>query len=180
MSRRPPQFSTRLPSWQKWLIYTSFSLLVSAGVCWLVLEYFVRVDGEFGPERSPWQPTLLSIHGLACFAFLVAVGAMLPVHVRLGLLGKRNRKSGIATGGIILFMALTGYGLYYIADDSLRAWASTVHWLGGFTTVLIVSGHVWLAWKRPQAKRKAVPIQLKKNLPIGEMPVPEPQLEAAE
>jgi hypothetical protein len=179
MSRRPPQFSTRLPGWQRWLLYPSFVLLATAGLTWLFLEYFVRIEGEFGPERSPWQPKVLAIHGLACFAFLVAVGAMLPVHVRLGLLGKRNRKSGLAAGFVVLFMALTGYGLYYIADDGVRAWASVLHWVGGLTAILIVSSHVWLGLKRPKSKRK--PAAVNRTPPAFEQDrMPEPILEAAE
>lgn len=177
MSRRPPQFSTRLPTWQRMLLYGSFSLLAAAGLSWLILEHFIRIDGEFGPERSPWQPRILAIHGLACFAFLVAVGAMLPVHVRLGLLGKRNRKSGIFAGSIVLFMAATGYGLYYIADDGLRAWASTVHWIGGLMAILVIGSHAWLGLRRP--KRKSTPHAAQQRWPIADQ-VPERVLESAE
>ena len=179
MSKRPPQFSMRLPGWQKRLIYVSFTLLASAGVTWLVFENFIRIEGEFGPERSPWQARALSVHGLACFAFLVAIGTILPVHVRLGLLGKRSRKSGIATAALVLFMALSGYGLYYIADDELRGWTSTVHWIGGLTTIALIGSHVWLGTRRSRPKHDVRPVWQGHAAPVNDR-ARESELEAAE
>lgn len=180
MSRRAPQFSTRLPRWQKRALYTSFTLLATAGLCWLVFEYFVRIEGEFGPEHSPWQAKVLMIHGFACFTFLVAIGAMLPVHVRLGLLGKRSRKSGYATGAIVLFMALTGYGLYYIPDDIIRGWASTIHWIGGLTSIATISSHVWLGSRAPKARKSVKKPPLHKWEANANDQAVQPELQAAE
>ncbi|WP_221793985.1 hypothetical protein [Aquisediminimonas sediminicola] len=179
MNRRPPQFSTRLPAWQMRLLYTSFSLLALAGISWLILEHFIRVEGDFGSERSPWQPWALTVHGLACFAFLISIGAMLPVHVRLGLLGKRRRKSGIATGVIVLFMALTGYGLYYIADDELRGWTSTAHWVNGLITIALIGNHVWLVSRRGKPSHVVRLARRSRATPAND-PTLEPELEAAE
>jgi hypothetical protein len=179
MSKRPPQFSMHLPAWQKALIYTSFTLLASAGVSWLIFENLIRIEGEFGPERSPWQPWMLTVHGLGCFAFLVAIGTMLPVHVRLGLIGKRSRRSGIATAMIALFMAITGYGLYYIADDGVREWTSTIHWIGGLTTIALLGSHVWLGSRKTKPKRVLQPGR-RRHIAPGNDAEYAPELEAAE
>ena len=48
-SRRP----TRLPSWQEWAVYVSLGLLAASGLAWLLLDQWVRVAGEFGPEPHP-------------------------------------------------------------------------------------------------------------------------------
>jgi hypothetical protein len=76
-------------------------------------------------------------------------------------------------------MALTGYGLYYIADDGLRGWTSTVHWIGGLTTIAVIGSHVWLGSRRSKPKRVVRPVRERDTVPANDFAL-EPELEAAE
>ena len=138
MKKRDP---SRLPRWQEWAVYVSFGLLIATGIVWLVLENFVRVDGQFGPEPHPAEHWLLVAHGLVAYAFLIVAGTMVPVHIILGLNTRRNLKSGLAFAGTLLLLALTALGLYYLGDDMLRSRFSTIHWALGLVALPLLAIH---------------------------------------
>lgn len=130
-NRRP----SRLPRWQEWTVYVSFSLLVATGIAWLLLEKFVRVAGEFGPEHHPAEHRMLVAHGAVAYVFLIVGGAMVPVHIALGWNTKRNLKTGLTLAGTCVVLALTALGLYYVPDDISRSWVSFIHWAVGLVAV---------------------------------------------
>jgi hypothetical protein len=129
--RRP----SRLPRWQEWCVYVSFGLLVVTGVIWLLLDKFVRVVGEFGPEPHPAEHWMLVGHGVVAYAFLIVGGAMIPVHITLGWNIRRNLKTGLSLAGTCILLALTALGLYYVGDEISRNWVSIIHWAIGLVAV---------------------------------------------
>lgn len=132
MSRKRP---SRLPKWQEWSVYATLGLLIVTGLAWLALDWWVRIEGEFGPEHHPAEHVALIVHGIAAFAFLVVGGSMIPVHVKLGWNLKRNWKSGLWLGLSTIVTALTALGLYYFGEDSLRSAASLAHWVVGLVII---------------------------------------------
>lgn len=134
-NRRP----TRLPAWQEWSVYIGLGLLFATGVVWLLLDWFVRVPGEFGPEHHPAEHWSLVAHGVVAYIFLVVAGSLVPIHIKLGWSLGGNRSSGSALGGTLLLVSLSALGLYYAADDGTRTWISIAHWsLGLFAPIAIV------------------------------------------
>ena len=131
----------RLPRWQEWSVYVSFGLLVASGIAWLLLDTFARVAGEFGPEHHPAEQWSLVAHGVVAYAFLIVAGAMVPVHITLGWNTKRNLKTGLTLAGILLLLAVTGLGLYYLGDEVSRHWVSIVHWTVGLAAALVLLIH---------------------------------------
>ncbi len=129
----------RLPRWQEWSVYASFALLAATGVAWLPLDWFVRVAGEFGPEHHPAEHWVLIAHGVTAYVFLIVAGAMIPVHVTLGWNTRRNLKTGVTLAGVLLLLAVTALGLYYLGGEDSRARVSLVHWsVGLFATVVLL------------------------------------------
>lgn len=126
-----------LPNRHERLIYLAFAFLVLSGLIWLGGRYGLRPDPEFPHPLEAWA---LKLHGAAAMLGLLALGSVLPQHVRFAWRARRNR----ASGATILFVAgglvLTGYGLYYAADDNLRPWISLGHWGSG---LLLPVGMVW-------------------------------------
>ena len=131
----------RLPVWQEWSVYVGFGLLVATGVAWLLLNSFVRVTGDFGPEHHPAEHWALVTHGVVAYGFLVIAGAMIPVHITLGWNIGRNLKTGLTLAGALVLIAATGLGLYYLGDDGSRHWASVVHWSVGLAAALLLAIH---------------------------------------
>jgi hypothetical protein len=138
---RPRRRPSRLPRWQEWSVYSSFGLLIATGVVWLLLDAFVRVPGDFGPEDHPVEHWMLIVHGVGAYVFLIVAGAMIPVHVTLGWNTKRNRKSGVTLASTCVLLAVTALGLYYLGDEIQRHWVSIAHWATGLLAVPILLIH---------------------------------------
>ena len=145
MKRRRP---SRLPRWQEWTVYATFALLIATGIAWLLLEHFVRVAGEFGPEPHPAEHWALVAHGLVAYAFLIVMGTMVPVHIITGWNTRRNLKSGLTLGGTLLVLAATALGLYYLGDEIGRHWVSLVHWTVGLAAGAVLLIHALIGRRR--------------------------------
>ena len=150
MTKRRPG---SLPRWQEWSVYISFGLLLTTGIAWLLLDNFMEVAGEFGPERHPAEHVTLIVHGVVAYAFLVVGGTMLPVHVTLGWNTKRNHKSGVVFVATLLLLSVTALALYYVGDDMLRARLSFVHWTTGLLALPLLVIHALRGRSRALAVR---------------------------
>jgi hypothetical protein len=131
----------RLPRWQEWSVYVSFSLLFATGIAWLLLDWFVRVAGDFGPEHHPAERWTLIAHGVVAYTFLAVAGAMIPVHITLGWNTRRSLKTGLTLASALLLLTLTALGLYYLGDEIQRHWVSIIHWSVGIAAGALLLLH---------------------------------------
>lgn len=131
----------RLPRWQEWTVYVSFGLLCASGIAWLLLDNFVRVAGEFGPQPHPAERWVLIVHGVVAYAFLIVAGTMVPVHIVAGWNKRRNLKSGLTFAGTLLLLALTALALYYLGDELVRPQVSLAHWIAGLAALPLLLIH---------------------------------------
>lgn len=134
----------RLGKWHQSYLYVVGALLVLSGALWLLFHYFVRMPGQFGDSPHPLEPWWLIVHGLSAAAFLIGFGTVLPGHVRRAWVARRNRISGTFFFSLLALLIATGYGLYYIGEDSVRAPVSIVHWLVGLGMPVLMGWHIWL------------------------------------
>lgn len=115
--------------------------LTLSGVAWLMARYVFVSETEFGRQLPSWAARVLAIHGGIAMLSLIAVGAWLPMHVAPRL----RRSSGLVTGvsqlGLLAVLAVTGFGLYYLADESSRPAWSVVHWVAGLVLAMLVLVH---------------------------------------
>lgn len=138
---RAPKSAYSLPRWHARGIYAGFALLLGSGIVWLLLHHYVEVAGPFGPAPHPAEALMIKLHGIVAYGFVLLAGALIPMHLRLGWAGKRNRGTGVLLGGALLLIALTGLALYYAGSDDLRGIASLVHWLVGLLAALVLVIH---------------------------------------
>ena len=134
----------RLGKWHQGYLYVVGALLVLSGALWLLFHYFVRMPGQFGDSPHVLEPWWLCIHGLCAAAFLIGFGSVLPGHVRRAWVGRRNRLSGALFFALVALLIASGYGLYYLGADSVRAIVSIAHWSVGLGIPLLMGWHVWL------------------------------------
>jgi hypothetical protein len=123
-------------------LYSVFSVLWLSGALWLVFHYFFRVEGEFGIAPHPAEIWWLRLHGLMVFVGLVALGSVLPVHAKRAWQLRKNRRSGLLMKALFLWLALSGYALYYFASDSNEHWLPLLHWLVGLSLPLMLVLHI--------------------------------------
>ena len=126
-----------------WMLTLSALLLIT-GIAWLVLDTFYTFDGEFGPRHHPLQAWMLPAHGLFAMAMLIALGGMLPNHVRRFWQAHCNRGAGLALLALLLTLSFTGYLLYYLGDEYWRPTTATLHWIVGLLMVLALPLHMVL------------------------------------
>ena len=125
------RLSARLASWQIWLLSLAGGLLWLSGVAWLVLYYFGRSDGDLGPRTNPAEVWMLRLHGLVLLPGLLALGGLMVSHIPLGWVQRRQRMLGVLLSSVLAVLIVSGYLLYYLGDEGLRADASVIHWAFG-------------------------------------------------
>ena len=115
--------------------------LTLSGVAWLLARYVFGSETEFGWQLPSWAARVLAIHGGIAMLSLIAVGAWLPMHV----VPRLRRGNALATGasqlGLLALLAVTGFGLYYVADESSRPAWSAVHWIAGLLLAILLLVH---------------------------------------
>lgn len=149
-SRRRSRNRSRLPHWQELAVYCSLAALALTGLAWLSMDWWVRVEGEFGPEHAPAQAWLLVAHGAVAYLFLIVAGAMIPVHIRAGLATRRNLISGLTLSAALTLLTVTALALYYVGAEALRAWSSLAHWLIGIFVIPALIVHAVMGKQRRQ------------------------------
>ncbi|HEX7232896.1 MAG TPA: DUF4405 domain-containing protein [Candidatus Binatia bacterium] len=130
----------RLEPLHRRLLYLSFGILWGSGALWLLVQWFK--DPELGAARTLLQTFVMKLHGAAMLIFLAMLGTLFS-HVRRGWILKANRLSGCFNIGLNSLLTLTGWLLYYTADESARQWASLVHWSIGLAALPLLSAHIW-------------------------------------
>lgn len=145
-----PQTLIRFAAPHKRALYAVFLVLWLSGALWLAFHYFLRAPGAFGAQPHALEIWWLRLHGLMGFAALVALGSVLPVHARRAWQFKKNRASGLAMKGISLWLAATGYALYYFASDDNANWLPLLHWIVGLALPLMLAFHI----RRGRARSK--------------------------
>lgn len=138
----------RFPKLHKHALYAAFILLWLSGALWLGFHYFMQAVGEFGMTAHPLEIWWLRLHGLLAFIMLVAVGSVLPIHVRRAWHLRKNRLTGLAVSSVLLWLALTGYALYYFSSDENEAWLPLLHWIAGLALPLMLIIHIWRGRRR--------------------------------
>ena len=138
MRRNPFQLSRR----HKFALHAATGAVFASGAAWAGLHWFARVEGEFGPQFHPAEPWLLKAHGAAAMAVLIVLGTLLPIHVQRGWQAGHNRFSGAGLLAVFGVLILSGYGLYYIGEENVRACASLAHTWIGLALPAILAWHI--------------------------------------
>lgn len=150
----PHRRSARLATWQLALFSTSGLGLWLSGTCWLLLHYYGQIEGEFGPEVNPAEPWMMKIHGLFLIAALLGIGGMFIAHIPKGWSQRHQRVAGVVLSGIIGVLIISGYMLYYVGIEAVRAWTSVVHWSLGLSLPAIFTWHYVKARRSRKRKHK--------------------------
>jgi hypothetical protein len=137
----------RLSVLAEFSVYAVFGLLLGTGAVWMFAQ------AQLG-EGNQVSSLTLKVHAGAAMAALVVLGALIT-HIRSGWRSRRNRISGLTLLLAILFLVITGYGLYYAGDEQLRSAISRWHaWIGlGLFGLLPAHVLIGRAWRRRREKR---------------------------
>jgi hypothetical protein len=151
MSRHKKK-SALLGDRQKRILYGAFSLQWLTGALYLGDKY---LRGWSLPTASSTQSLLMKVHGAAAMVVAMVFGSLWLDHVPAGWAQNTKRPSGVILIGVIGFLMLTGWGLYYVGNEALRNWVGLLHWVVGLSIPLIIILHVRAARQKemPSADR---------------------------
>ncbi len=136
--------------------YSLFALVLTSwtsGVSFFILNRWVSVEGDFGPEKHPWQFNILEIHGAAAFLMMLVFGALLAAHVPVGWRVQRVRPLGLALVIALALLMTSAHFLYYLGDEEFRQWTAYVHAAIGFSLPFILIAHLWQGSKRRRRRK---------------------------
>jgi hypothetical protein len=136
------RFALRLDPRFRFALYGAFAVLVVTGAVWLGADQL-----KDSSEGELWQrisATMLMIHGGVAMVTLLLLGALFPLHVRLGWRSRRNRLTGPAMLTFNAALIVTAFGLYYSGSDAVRPWMSNLHIIVGFALPALFVVHVLL------------------------------------
>lgn len=135
-----PRKAVRPGRSQRRAVYLSSLLLLGSGIAWILAHYLLPLPDD--AARHPLEPWAMRIHGAAAMFGLAVLGSIWTTHVQPAWHRGTHRLSG---GSLFLLwsaLTLSGYGLYYLADESLRATTSWLHMICGLLLPLGLLLHV--------------------------------------
>lgn len=134
---------------ERWALRIGFVLAGVTGLVYGWLRYLGTVQGDFGPEPSPWQPFWQHAHVLAAPFLLFALGIAVRGHVA-GMLGhrvRRGRPTGLMLAGLALPLVLGGYVIQVVTTAGMRSALGWTHAAVGAVFVAIYAFH----WAKPRS-----------------------------
>lgn len=137
----------RIERWLRFSIYGVAAWLCATGALWLLAHYFMRPVSEFGEGVHPLEPWSMKLHGAGAMAALFFVGSLLNIHLRRAVRAGRNLVSGWSMIVFLAALTITGYALYYIANEENRALWSLAHWIPGLIFPALLILHIVLGRK---------------------------------
>ena len=149
----------RLSRRQEFWLYLCTAALLLSGLGWLGSHYLFRSSEPFGEIANPAEVWWLRLHGAAVIGFLIAFGALLPGHVTQNWRIREHRGTGGWNVALIVWLALSGYGLYYAVGDATHAWISLLHWGVGLLWLVALVWHVILGKRRLRDTRLDPPLE---------------------
>lgn len=135
---------------QRQAIYAGTGLLLISGLLWLLAHYALPLPED--AARHPLEAWSMRIHGAATLFGMAVVGGLWSNHVLRAWADGRHRLSGGSLLGLWIGLALSGYGLYYVADEGWRATISGLHIAAGSGLPLALAIHILSS---AAARRKA-------------------------
>lgn len=127
----------RLPGWQRIPTHIVFAICALSGVLFFLRhELHLEIPGVD-------THSYLVMHGISAAFALLAIGAILPGHLRVAWIARRNRVSGIAILLVMALLMLSGLMLYY-GSEELRDASVLTHWIVGGAAVAAFPLHLVL------------------------------------
>ena len=144
------------PGWFLRVLLATLLLVLASGLLLTPTTLTMRFDMDVA-WRLPGAARILAAaaHAVGGFAAMLLLGALWSVHMRAGWRRHRHRASGALVGGLLLLLALSAVGLYYLGEEQAGALAAALHLGIGLVLVLPFGWH-WIAGRRSlRAKRAA-------------------------
>lgn len=132
----------KMPTWQKHFVQIAILSCSLTGIAYLL-------GHEFQIERAVLGAhSVLAWHGIAAVLASIALGSVLPFHLKAGLKSKRKFWSGLSQLAFLATLLVSGALLYY-GPEEMRDGVIATHWIIGIAFFAIFLLHGVCAKKLP-------------------------------
>jgi hypothetical protein len=125
----------KMPAWQRPFVLIGMLSCSLTGTAYLL-------GHEFHIERALLGAhSILMWHGVTAMVATMALGSVLPFHIKAGLKSKRKLWSGLSQLAFLTTLLVSGAFLYY-GPEEIRDTAITTHWVIGlaFFAIFLLHG----------------------------------------
>jgi hypothetical protein len=125
----------KMPTWQKYFVQIAILSCSLTGIVYLL-------GHEFHIERAVLGThSVLAWHGIAAILATMALGSVLPFHLKAGLKSKRKLLSGLSQLAFLAILLVSGAMLYY-GPAEIRDGVIATHWMIGivFFAIFLLHG----------------------------------------
>jgi hypothetical protein len=144
-----------MPGSQRLWIYLILGALWLSGCVWLCLDQFVASRGPFGRTPHPWEAPIVLLHGMIAISSMYLLGWISAQHVVHWWSKRLRRISGTALSALLFVLILSGFALFFIADDRWQHLAAVVHEISGLALTPIAIQHWFFRLRQRSAEREA-------------------------
>lgn len=141
----------KMPSWQRSFVVISMLACSMSGGLYLL-------GHEFQVQRSALgNHHILAVHGVLAMIAILAIGSVLPFHLKAGLKSKKKWFSGFGQLSFLVALLFTGALLYY-GPVEIREGVVMTHWVLGVLFFIVFLFHSLLPLNiRLTDKQKGMP-----------------------
>ena len=125
----------RMPVWQRQFVLTSMLSCSLTGIAYLLGHEFHVGQSIMGKH------SVLMWHGISAMVATIALGSVLPFHLKAGLKSRKKLWSGLSQLAFLAALLISGALLYY-GPEEIRDQVITTHWMIGlaFFAIFLLHG----------------------------------------
>ena len=126
----------KMPNWQRTFVICGMMACSITGLLYLLGHQFHIQRSTLGSH------SILAAHGIAAMLATLALGSILPFHLKAGFKSKRQWWSGFSQLGFLAALLISGALLYY-GPEEIRDGVIDAHWIVGTLFFVIFLMHAF-------------------------------------
>jgi len=125
----------KMPGWQRSFVIYGMMACSITGMMYLLGHQFQIQRSILGSH------SILAAHGIAAMLATLAIGSVLPFHIKAGYKSRKQLWSGFSQLGFLAVLLVSG-GLLYYGPGEIREKVIDTHWIVGtlFSWIFIWHG----------------------------------------
>jgi hypothetical protein len=126
----------KMPSWQRSFVIYGMMACSITGLMYLLGHQFHIQRSALGTH------SILAAHGIAAMLATLALGSVLPFHIKAGYKSRKQLWSGFSQLGFLAVLLISGALLYY-GPEEIRDGVIDTHWIVGLVFFSIFVLHAF-------------------------------------
>ena len=125
----------KMPRWQRTFVICGMMACSITGLMYLLGHQFQIQRSTLGTH------SILAAHGIAAMLATLALGSVMPFHIKAGYKSRKQLWSGFGQLGFLFALLITG-GMLYYGPEEFRDGVISVHWIIGLLFAVIFLLHL--------------------------------------